>query len=111
MRNPSVRQGKPTYLAESADSFTKLPAPRKVIDQETEARVDNLYQVFYRLTSLAVHGHDMMGEGVDTEAGLIEDLYAIGAICEVVGHLGLKWALGCARTDNESRHQVLGTIG
>ena len=73
MRNPRKRDRKTAYFAESADRF-KLPAPKKMIDQATEAGVEDLYQVFYRFMSLAAHGHDMMSDGEDPEAGLIEDL-------------------------------------
>lgn len=74
MRNPRKRHGRTTYFAESADRCRKLPAPKQVIEQATEAGVEDLYQAFYTFMSLATHGHDMMSDRDDPEAGLIEDL-------------------------------------
>jgi hypothetical protein len=94
-----------------SDKFRKLPAPKKVIDQATEAGVEDLYQVFYRFMSLATHGHDMVSDEEDPDAGLIVDLQAIGAMCVAIGHVSMKWLLGRVRTDNESLRQVLGIGG
>ena len=90
------------------DKFKNLPKQKKVIDQATEAGVEDLYQVFYRFMSLATHGHDMIGNDEDPEAGLIVDLQAIGAMCKGVGNVGENWLLGRVRTDNEALRQVLG---
>ncbi|WP_312183601.1 DUF5677 domain-containing protein [Massilia timonae] len=91
-----------------SDRLKKLPAPKKVFDQAAEAGVEDLYQVFYRFMSLATHGHDMIGDEEDPEAGLIVDLQAIGAMCVAIGHVSMKWLLGRVRTDNEALRQVLG---
>ena len=91
-----------------SERFKKLPAPKKVIDQATEAGVEDLYQVFYRFMSLATHGHDMLGGEEDPEAGLTVDLQAIGAMCVAIGHVSMKWLLGRVRTDNEALREVLG---
>lgn len=93
------------------DRFKKLPAPKKVIDQATEAGVEDLYQVFYRFMSLATHGHDMVGGEEDQEAGLVVDLQAVGAMCVAIGHVSVKWLLGRVRTDNEALREVLGIGG
>jgi hypothetical protein len=93
------------------DRFKNLPKQTKVIDQATEAGVQDLYHVFYRFMSLATHGHDMIGSDEDPEAGLVVDLQAIGAMCKGVGHVAVKWLLGRVRTDNEALRQVLGIGG
>jgi len=90
------------------DRFKNLTKQKKVIDQATEAGVEDLCQVFYRFMSLATDGHDMIGNDEDPEAGLIVDLQAIGAMCKGVGNVGENWLLGRVRTDNEALRQVLG---
>lgn len=85
-----------------SERFKKLLAPKKVIDQATEAGVEDLYQVIYRFMSLATHEHDMLGGDENPEAALIVDLQAIGAMCVAVGHVSMKWLLGRVRTDNEA---------
>lgn len=93
------------------DRFQKLPKQKRVSELAAEAGVEDLYDVFYRFKSLATHGHDMIGNDEDPEAGLIVDLQAIGAMCKGVGHVGVKWLLGRVRTDNEALRQVLGIGG
>ena len=91
-----------------SEQFKKLPAPKKVINQAAEAGVEDLYEVFYRFMSMPTHGHDIDGDSRDSEAALIVDLQAIGAMCMGIGHASMRWLLGRQRTDNESLRQVLG---
>jgi hypothetical protein len=91
-----------------SDRFKGLTKSKKVVDMAKEAGVEHLYDVLYRVQSMATHGHEFGAEGADQDSALIVEMQAIGAMIKAIGHAGIRWLLNRERTDNESLRTVLG---
>jgi hypothetical protein len=92
------------------DWMKNITKRKSVVDQAAEAGVTDLYNIFYRFLSLETHGHNKMEspEDDDSQELSIIHIQGIGAISRAIGHVGVRWLLHRARTDNESLREVLG---
>lgn len=91
-----------------SNTFKGRPKSRKIADLAKEAGVEHLYDAVYRFMSMSTHGHEIGTADQSSEALVITDLQAIGALSTAIGHAGLRWLMHRQRTDNETLRKILG---
>ena len=87
------------------NQFKSLPRRMSIEERAKQAGAEDLYNIFYRMLSMEVHGHSL--ESNDDELAIIH-MQGVGAIALATGHSGVRWLVHRQRTQNETLRELLG---
>lgn len=96
----------PEFL--DSDRFKNLKRRATVEAKAKEAGVEDLYTVFYRFMSLAMHGIECAQRDEPPENFCIVQIQGVGALARATGHAGVRWLIHRQRTDNDTLRGLLG---